>query len=419
MGFLSSTEVIECAASDLEGQYVGQTGPKTKKLFEKALGRVLFIDEAYRLGEGHYGKEAMDEMVGILTQPAFKGKLIVVLAGYDREMDDLLAVNTGLSSRFPEEILFRNMSPEQCLEVLRRKLKKDSVIIDALESPASPEYLRMRDLLQELSSLPSFGNARDMETLSRQLMGIVFSNPGSADNSSSDFYLASDQAIACIETMLSERQARTSRIPNQPSVLRGPPGPLAQQQPPPLSPPPAPMRTAPPVIKQERQPPRKQRKKSDQQAGRDPDVSDEVWRQLQDDKRAAQQEEKRERERLALLEKERREAEEREERARVEEERLRLAEAKAKDEAERAELMRRREQERLKAAREKEERDRIRAAQEAAMEEEKRKKKEEARVQQKLRDLGICPAGFRWVKQAGGYRCTAGGHFVPNSALGI
>lgn len=68
MGFLSSVEVVECSASDLVGQYVGQTGPKTKKLFEKALGRVLFIDEAYRLSQGQFAQEAIDELVGILTQ---------------------------------------------------------------------------------------------------------------------------------------------------------------------------------------------------------------------------------------------------------------------------------------------------------------------------------------------------------------
>ena len=61
MGFLSSKEVVECSATDLVGQYVGQTGPKTKGIFEKALGKVLFIDEAYRLSEGHFAKEAMDE----------------------------------------------------------------------------------------------------------------------------------------------------------------------------------------------------------------------------------------------------------------------------------------------------------------------------------------------------------------------
>src|SRR6266480_1793477 len=62
MGFLSKAEVVECSATDLIGQYVGQTGPKVQQLLDNALGKVLFIDEAYRLAGGHFAQEAMDEL---------------------------------------------------------------------------------------------------------------------------------------------------------------------------------------------------------------------------------------------------------------------------------------------------------------------------------------------------------------------
>ncbi|KAH7098469.1 P-loop containing nucleoside triphosphate hydrolase protein, partial [Auriculariales sp. MPI-PUGE-AT-0066] len=78
MGMLSSGDVVESSASDLVGQYVGHTGPKTKKLFEKALG-----------------------------------KIVVILAGYTKDIDRLMTVNSGLSSRFPEEITFDNIAPEK------------------------------------------------------------------------------------------------------------------------------------------------------------------------------------------------------------------------------------------------------------------------------------------------------------------
>jgi SpoVK/Ycf46/Vps4 family AAA+-type ATPase len=84
MGFLSQAKVIESSATDLVGQYVGQTGPKVQKLMETALGKVLFIDEAYRLAEGHFATEAMDELVDCITKPKFAQKLIVILAGYDK-----------------------------------------------------------------------------------------------------------------------------------------------------------------------------------------------------------------------------------------------------------------------------------------------------------------------------------------------
>src|SRR5437773_12092484 len=107
MGFLANAEVIECSATDLVGQYVGQTGPKTRNLLEKALGKVLFIDEAYRLTEGQFAK-AMDELVDCLTKPQFAQKLITILAGYDADIHHLMSINSGLTSRFPETVAFKD-----------------------------------------------------------------------------------------------------------------------------------------------------------------------------------------------------------------------------------------------------------------------------------------------------------------------
>lgn len=142
MGMLSSDEVVECSATDLVGEYVGQTGPKTRQLFERALGRVLFVDEAYRLAEGHFAKDAMDELVRILTDERFRAKLIVILAGYDHEMDQLLTVNTGLTSRFQKQMLFRNLEPPQALDILKQAL--ESTTSKSLASMIRPLSLTMR-----------------------------------------------------------------------------------------------------------------------------------------------------------------------------------------------------------------------------------------------------------------------------------
>jgi ATPase family associated with various cellular activities (AAA) len=212
MGFLSSSEVIECSASDLVGQYVGHTGPKAKKLFEKALGRVLFIDEAYRLGEGHFAQEAVDEMVGMLTQEKFKSKIVVILAGYDQEMNKLMAVNTGLSSRFPEEIVLKNFPPEKCLEVLNKELRKMNVLVAELEDQSCVEYQTMVDIVQSLSTLPSWGNARDMITLSKQMasQAIQASKDRPADTQLS---FTGKDAIECTKAMLSDKQDRSTNLP--------------------------------------------------------------------------------------------------------------------------------------------------------------------------------------------------------------
>ncbi|OJJ82850.1 uncharacterized protein ASPGLDRAFT_509234 [Aspergillus glaucus CBS 516.65] len=87
MGILGSDEVIESSATDLVGQYIGHTGPKTQELLEKALGKVLLVDEAYSLADGKFAKEAMDEIVDCITKPKFAGKLIIILAGYDNDIN--------------------------------------------------------------------------------------------------------------------------------------------------------------------------------------------------------------------------------------------------------------------------------------------------------------------------------------------
>ena len=168
MGFLSFVEVIECSASDLIAQYVGQTGPKTRSFLEKTLGKVLFVDEAYRLGEGHFASEAINELVDIITKPKFFGKVVVILAGYDEDMNRLMAVNTGLSSRFSEEIIFRDMTPGHCVQLLDRDLQQKKINVTALRDH------EMVGLLDTLSRLPFWGNARDVQTLVKAMVGSTF-----------------------------------------------------------------------------------------------------------------------------------------------------------------------------------------------------------------------------------------------------
>ena len=139
MGLLSTKEYLECSASDLIAQFVGQTGRKIVSALKKGLGKVLFIDEAYRFGEGAFAKEAIDELVYNLTQPQFFGKLVVILAGYGENMNRLLSVNPGLSSRFPEEIVFNNMSSEESLTLLQQQLKDAGIEFVLEERLSSPD----------------------------------------------------------------------------------------------------------------------------------------------------------------------------------------------------------------------------------------------------------------------------------------
>ncbi|KAE9394090.1 P-loop containing nucleoside triphosphate hydrolase protein [Gymnopus androsaceus JB14] len=394
MGFLSSPEVVECSASDLVGQYVGTTGPKVQKKFEQALGRVLFIDEAYRLAEGHFAQEAIDELVGILTQDKFKSKLVVVLAGYDDDMNRLLAVNSGLSSRFPETITFHNMGHMHCLEVLEKALSAEDVFIEDLGNQSSENYAEMADILDQLSVLPGWGNMRDVMTLSKKMIAEAYS----AKSANPTFNLAGERAIAVMKDMLAGAP--------EPTML----------------PPAAPISPAPPVMssapsssvsssKTKKKPASRESIQGPGGDGRDPGVPDSVWLQLQLDKTAREKAERENAQRIAELERQVQETKEREakERALLEEQ----AKAKVKDEAERLALKRRHEEMRLRALEAQNERRKLEEALEARREEEKK----EARAQTKLRQLGVCPVGYRWIKQAGGYRCSGGSHWVNDAAL--
>jgi len=417
MGFLSSVEVIECSASDLVGQYVGQTGPKTKAVFEKALGKVLFIDEAYRLSEGHFAKEAMDELVGILTQERFKAKMVVILAGYDQEVNQLLSVNPGLSSRFPDEIIFENMSSAMCIKILEKALAKENITIDGLEEP-SQYFTEFNILFDQLSALPSWGNARDVITISKEMTRIAIENSLSSPQQGSgpSITLSTLDALACMRATLKGLRDRENLPRNPLSHMNSPLPPI---QPPPMAAPPV-MNTyavkqatkiAPP--EQPLPEPVQGVREEAESVGRDPGVTDTVWRQLQLDNAVAIKEQQQREEAIEKTRKELHEAEEAEERA--QKGIAMLEETRLMDGSMQDEIMKKLEEERLREGAARGERAR-KAAELEAMEEARKK---EAQVQSKLRQTGICPAGFRWIKEAGGYRCQGGAHSVTDSELGL
>lgn len=182
MGFLSTSEVIECSASHLIGQYMGQTAPKVISLFERALGKVLFIDEAYRLGgagvrgrfHGSYEDEAIGELVDCMTKLKFDKKMIVVLAGYDKDMDALMKVNAGLQGRFATEIVFPPMSARRCREHLFNLIReKDIEVWD--DVPATIEMKeKVLRLFDKLGMTSGWANGRDVKTLASSITERVY-----------------------------------------------------------------------------------------------------------------------------------------------------------------------------------------------------------------------------------------------------
>lgn len=418
MGFLSSTDVHECSATDLIAGFVGQTGLKTVEVLNEALGAVLFIDEAYRLGEGHFATEAVNTLVDSLTKPTYMGKMLVVLAGYEGNMNELLKVNPGLSSRFPEEIVFQNMSPENALELLKQKLRKSDIEI---ETANYDEIMpRVIAALGALSKLPSWGNGRDVETLAKIIARATFQSAN--DDLTKDFLLTLTELEKHVNVMLRERIAREAVS-----------GPLVHTIPPVVPMANSSMTTKPPEtsISTNTSTDGFEPKETDavrtvetspdstndpQEQDRDPGVPENIWAQLMRDKATAEALAKRRSAHIATLSQTAQLHE-----AKMAESTTELAniEAQMKEKSDSDELKRRHEELRLKRLRlllaKREAEDRLRRAQEEA----DAARKQEVKAQEKLRCMGICPAGFRWIKQSGGYRCSAGGHFVGNKELGF
>lgn len=146
--------LVETDASGLIAGYVGQTAIKTSEQISKALGGILFIDEAYGLTRNEFGLEAIDTLVKAMEDN--RESLVVIVAGYTQEMRDFLASNPGLESRFPTIITFEDYTPQELLAILIRIAGDSDYQIAVPEDPALVAWIA------EAAKVDGFGNAREM-----------------------------------------------------------------------------------------------------------------------------------------------------------------------------------------------------------------------------------------------------------------
>ncbi|MBB3110374.1 stage V sporulation protein K [Paenibacillus phyllosphaerae] len=157
MGVLSKGHLIEVERADLVGEYIGHTAQKTRDLVRKALGGVLFVDEAYSLargGEKDFGKEAIDTLVKAMED--HRNQFVLILAGYPLEIEHFLMTNPGLPSRFPIQIEFPDYSVDQLIQIAELMAKdRDYTLM-----PQALFKLRQHLMAEKTASLYSFSNAR-------------------------------------------------------------------------------------------------------------------------------------------------------------------------------------------------------------------------------------------------------------------
>ncbi|WP_174819932.1 AAA family ATPase [Paenibacillus koleovorans] len=162
MGLLQKGHLVEVERADLVGEYIGHTALKTRELIKKAMGGVLFIDEAYSLargGEKDFGKEAIDCLVKAMED--HRDQFILILAGYPEEMEQFLATNPGLPSRFPIHLDFEDYSVDQLLQIAEQMTKeKDYVML-----PLMVAKLKQHLAEEKGAYWRAFSNARYVRNL--------------------------------------------------------------------------------------------------------------------------------------------------------------------------------------------------------------------------------------------------------------
>ncbi|KXS21803.1 P-loop containing nucleoside triphosphate hydrolase protein [Gonapodya prolifera JEL478] len=336
-GLIATDRLVETSGLDMTGQYVGQTKTKVTEMMNAARGSVLFIDEAYELGIGPFGQEAMTTLLAGMTDPTYKGTIFVV-AGYPRDMDQMLDRNAGLKSRFTHFLDFPDWDGDDCIRFLRNVLEQESFVVKDLRV-----WQAAKSGFDELIAYRGWGNGRDVAKVWKEIKGF-------RSNRIVDLPPEEEPTIHLADVIGAIKQIVTDRKP--------PVGPSGRAFDPPAN------KNLPMQTQEQRKEDHKvevkveeveekqdvEQREEKQHDGRDPGVSDHDWAELEIAK-------KEHAERLERLKKERLDAE--------------------------------------------------------LQEELKRQQK----MQERLRQLMNCPAGFQWFQTGGGWRCGGGSHYVSNDVL--
>lgn len=178
MGVLPKGHLVEVERADLVGEYIGHTAQRTREQIKKAIGGILFIDEAYSLargGEKDFGKEAIDTLVKAMED--HKDQMLLILAGYLREMEWFIETNPGLRSRFPIQMEFPDYTPEELLQIADLMLKRRQYVLTPEAKDALYRYIK---------ASPTHGNARAIRNqieraIRRQALRLVQKSDSSRD----------------------------------------------------------------------------------------------------------------------------------------------------------------------------------------------------------------------------------------------
>jgi probable Rubsico expression protein CbbX len=158
LGYIRKGHLVTVTRDDLVGQYIGHTAPKTKEVLKRAMGGVLFIDEAYYLykpdNERDYGAEAIEILLQVMENQ--RDDLVIIFAGYKERMDNFYESNPGLSSRVANHVDFPDYTPDELLTIGKMLLEEEQYRLTQESEAVLLDYISLR--MQQ----PNFANARSV-----------------------------------------------------------------------------------------------------------------------------------------------------------------------------------------------------------------------------------------------------------------
>ena len=167
LGYIRKGHLVSVTRDDLVGQYIGHTAPKTKEILKKAMGGVLFIDEAYYLyrpeNERDYGQEAIEILLQVMENQ--RDDLVVILAGYAQRMDRFFESNPGFRSRIAHHIDFPDYGDDELLSIAEKMLDQQNYTLDGEARQAMADYIGRRRAQPHFANARSIRNALDRARL--------------------------------------------------------------------------------------------------------------------------------------------------------------------------------------------------------------------------------------------------------------
>ncbi|MEM5472335.1 CbbX protein [Hoeflea sp. AS60] len=202
LGYVRKGHLVSVTRDDLVGQYIGHTAPKTKDILKKAMGGVLFIDEAYYLyrpdNERDYGQEAIEILLQVMENN--REDLVVILAGYSDRMDKFFESNPGFRSRIAHHIEFPDYGDEELLQIADGMLAQQNYQFDDEAHDLMQRYVRLRRQQPHFANARSIRNALDRARL-RQANRLFVTSTGPVTAKELSTITAEDLKVSRVFTM--------------------------------------------------------------------------------------------------------------------------------------------------------------------------------------------------------------------------